>query len=245
MSMQQALQKAARLPARQEIFTLAVQGRKVPAVLWTPLGATGPRPLVLVGHGGSGHKLSDLVLDVAQPLLEQHRIAVAAIDGPVHGERRAVFDSGIGVRQDFRDLWSSGESVDPMIADWRAVLDHILEHPGIDAKSIAWYGISMGTAYGLPLVAADARIRAAVLGMWGTSREPSERLMRDAAKIRVPVLFQRQSEDPIFPAEGQEELFTLLGSPSKRLTVHPGAHADPSGAQLEELTAFLAGELLR
>ena len=245
MSMLVALENAGRLSARQEIFELQVQGRKVPAVLWTPFADGAPRPLVLVGHGGSGHKLSDLVLDIAKPMLERHKIAVAAIDGPVHGERRAVFDAGIGVRQEFRDLWSSGESVDPMIADWRALIDRLQGHPGVDGGSIAWYGISMGTAYGLPLVAAEPRIRAAVLGMWGTSRQPSERLSFDAQKIDVPVLFQRQAEDPFFSVAGQEELFGQLASNCKRLTVHPGKHNDPTGVQLEEAVTFLASQLLR
>ena len=37
-------------------FTLSVAGEAVPAVIWAPEGASGPRPLVLMGHGGSQHK---------------------------------------------------------------------------------------------------------------------------------------------------------------------------------------------
>ena len=43
--------------------------------------------------------------------------------------------------------------------DWRAVIDHLSADARIDAQAIAWIGVSMGTAYGLPLVAADPRIR--------------------------------------------------------------------------------------
>lgn len=32
---------------------------------------------------------------------------------------------------------------------------------------------------------------------------------------------------------------------AKRLTVHPGTHTDPAGAQLEESVTFLAGQVLR
>ncbi|MEY3873008.1 MAG: hypothetical protein RLZZ296_2003 [Pseudomonadota bacterium] len=43
-------------------------------------------------NGGISHKTSQLVIDVAEPLLRHHGFVVAAIDGPVHGARRAVFD---------------------------------------------------------------------------------------------------------------------------------------------------------
>ena len=33
-----------------------------------------------------------VVLDIAMPLVERHGFVVAAIDGPVHGARRAVFE---------------------------------------------------------------------------------------------------------------------------------------------------------
>ncbi|MBP9230340.1 MAG: hypothetical protein KBF34_02370, partial [Phenylobacterium sp.] len=37
-------------------FRLSVDGDTVPGVIWAPEGATGPRPLILLGHGGSQHK---------------------------------------------------------------------------------------------------------------------------------------------------------------------------------------------
>ena len=40
----------------ERLFDLTVAGERVPAVLWAPEGAHGPRPLMLMGHGGSQHK---------------------------------------------------------------------------------------------------------------------------------------------------------------------------------------------
>ncbi|NBO90176.1 MAG: hypothetical protein EBU77_11080, partial [Betaproteobacteria bacterium] len=79
-------------------------------------------PLVLVGHGGSGHKTSALVLDIVKRLLPAG-IAVAAIDGPVHGQRREVFVDGPVVRDEFRELWSQGGNVNAMVEDWQAALN--------------------------------------------------------------------------------------------------------------------------
>jgi dienelactone hydrolase len=131
-----------------------------------------------------------LVLDAVNELVEPLKIAVLAIDGPVHGARRSDSKDGVEVRREFRDLWSRGGEVDSMVEDWMAALDEVSSRPEIDAARIAWYGISMGTAYGIPVVASDARIRAAVLGMWGTCRKPSERLEKDAVNVQTKLVHE-------------------------------------------------------
>ncbi len=221
---------------------LDANGRRVPLAYWIPVDASGPCPLVLVGHGGSGHKTSSLVLDIVQRALPAG-IAVAAIDGPVHGERRQVFVDGPVVRDEFRELWSRGGDVDAMVQDWRAALDHLCQNASIDAGRVAWYGISMGTAYGLPVVAADPRIQAAVLGMWGTCRAPSERLVADAHRLTVPVLFQVKREDAIFTAAGQRDLFDHIASASKAFAEYDGGHVDPVGEQLDDIVRFVRTHL--
>src|ERR1039458_10620992 len=74
---------------RERRFDLDRGGRIVPGLLWTPVGAAGPRPLVLLGHGGSGHKRQDYALSLARRLVRHHGFGAASIDGPVHGDRRA------------------------------------------------------------------------------------------------------------------------------------------------------------
>lgn len=157
---------------RLRTFRHIVAGRSVPVALWTPAYEMGLRPLVLIGHGGSGHKTTSLVTDLALPLVTRHHFAVAAIDGPVHGERRADWNEAsppqcLPIRDEFLALWRAGTSVDPMVADWRATIDTLAGLPDVDAEAIGWYGLSMGTVLGLPLVAAEPRIKAAVLGLWG------------------------------------------------------------------------------
>ncbi|MCJ0762702.1 alpha/beta hydrolase [Variovorax terrae] len=224
-------------------FTLDVAGRRVPARLWSARQAAGPAPLVLVGHGGSGHKASQLVLDIAALLAGDHGFVVAAIDGPVHGARRASFADGPVVRQAFRELWAAGTSIDAMVDDWRAVTDVLCRLPEVDASALGWYGISMGTAYGIPVVAADARIRAAVLGMWGTCRAGSERLVTDGRRIGCPVLFQQKTDDEVFTPAGQADLYAQIGSERKELRLYPGRHTDPEGAQLADIAQFLVRQL--
>src|SRR3954464_2084524 len=79
--------------------SFAVEGgdEVVPGIVWTPEAATGPRPLVLVGHGGGGHKRMPYVLSLARRLVRHAGYAVAAIDGPGHGDRAG--DSPTGDRR--------------------------------------------------------------------------------------------------------------------------------------------------
>ena len=225
-------------------FYTNAQGREVPASIWIPHEVVKPLPLVLVGHGGSGHKRSQLVQDVAEALLDEFQVAVVAIDGPVHGSRREVFNDGTAVRQEFRNLWATGLSVDPMVADWMSCIDYLCQMPEIDSTKIGWYGISMGTAYGIPLVASDPRIKAAALGMWGTCREPAQRLKEDAAKIDIPVLFQVKEQDEIFTPKGQQDLYEHIASKDKTWQSYPGGHTDPKDQQLNDIVQFLMHHLI-
>jgi fermentation-respiration switch protein FrsA (DUF1100 family) len=59
----------------------------IPGVLWFPAGTAGPRPLVLLGHGGGGHKRAPGVLARARRLVTGGRFAAAAIDMPGFGDR--------------------------------------------------------------------------------------------------------------------------------------------------------------
>jgi cephalosporin-C deacetylase-like acetyl esterase len=161
----------------------------------------------------------------------------------VQGARRAAFAEGLPVRDEFLALWRAGGSVDPMVADWRAAIDALVTLPEADPARIAWYGVSMGTAYGLPLVAAEPRIRACALGMWGLSYPNSDRLGEDAPRVQCPTLFQQKWGDEIFSRESQIELFDKLGAPDKRLTVYMGGHKNPEGEQLQEIFDFLLGRL--
>src|SRR5947208_5510264 len=68
-------------------FTLTVAGDEVPAVLWAPQGASGPRPLVLMGHGGSQHKKTEGVRVRAAHYAKKFGYATLAIDAPGHGDR--------------------------------------------------------------------------------------------------------------------------------------------------------------
>jgi dienelactone hydrolase len=224
-------------------FEVHAEGRRVPIVLWTPAGPVARRPLLLLGHGGSQHKTHPGIVDLASRFVDHHGFAAAAIDGPIHGARRANELSGPAMQAEFLAMWKEDPRIDAMVADWRGAIDALVELDAVDAAAIGWYGVSMGTAYGLPLAAADARIKVALLGMWGADFANSGRLARAAATLRCPVLFQQKWNDQLFTREGQLELFDRLGSEEKWLKIYPGPHAPVAGEQLMDIEDFLSRRL--
>jgi dienelactone hydrolase len=228
------------------------EGRRVPAVLWEP-DPSGPGdergqesvPLVCVGHGGSGHKRQDFVVDLAHSFVRRHGCRVLAVDGPVHGERRATGDAPPQmVLLQFAQRWQQDPAMtDEMVADWRAAIDAVQALDDVGPGPVGWWGLSLGTILGLPLVAEEPRIEAAVLGLMGLSGPTRDRLEEAAASLRCPVLFFVQWHDELFPRDRAFALFDAISSPDRRLHAHPGGHGEVPTEALRASITFLTDRL--
>ena len=227
-------------------FTVERAGQTIPGIVWHPPASPDPRPLVLMGHGGSGHKRSPKMLRMGRIFCGEFGWWAAAIDGPVHGARGQVADA---TDPAYRQMWQRPSVVQDMIDDWRCVLDAFSTLAEIDSARICYWGVSMGTMFGLPYVATDSRIRAAVLGKAGMRGTSVQRSGIDAhfkiyaPRIAIPVLFTLQWDDERFDRDGQLELFANLGSTDKRLHAYPGKHSDDGPESLEMGAAFLRRNL--
>ena len=226
----------------ERAFAIERDGQTIPGVLWTSSTSTGPQPLMLMGHGGSGHKRNERMLMLGHMFARDYGWCAAAIDGPVHGGRGPVEDAN---HPTYGAMWQRQDVVHSMIEDWRAALDALSQLAEVDGSRVGYWGVSMGTMFGLPYVASEPRIRAAVLGKAGMSGPSVVRSGIDrhfaifAPKVLVPVLFVMQWDDERFERSGQLELFDLLGSPDKRLHAYPGLHIDNGPEAFEVQAAFL------
>jgi dienelactone hydrolase len=229
----------------EQLFTLD----EIPGVLWTPEGAPGPRPLILMGHGGGQHKKAPGIAARARRFVAEGGFAVAAIDAPSHGERPK--DAGFSrIAAELRARMTAGQDaaalVDamhpllagPAVAEWQAVLTAVQQLGQVGSGPVGYWGISMGGALGVPLVAADARVRAAVLGLLG-----SPELAQPAARITVPVQFLVQWDDEQVPRARSLALFDAFGSAEKTLHANPGRHADLPRFETDSSLRFFARHL--
>ena len=219
-------------------FNLVREGttRPVTGALW-PASETGPAPLVLFGHGASGDRYQVPICQLAHRFADEAGCHSLAIDGPVHGLRQV----GEGGRTAFRDEAARPSFQSDMVADWQAALTVAKQQ--VEVTSLGYFGLSMGSIFGIPLLATLPEVRCAVLGLLGTTKAGgpfAERLLADAAEIACPVLFLMQLEDELFPRDGYLALFDALASQDKRLHANPGLHPQVPSEEIDHSFQFLA-----
>ncbi len=201
----------------------------IPGVLWSPADATGSRPLVLLGHGGGQHKKVPGLVARAHRYVTACGFAVAAIDAPGHGDRPRTeqderFAAGI------RERMAAGEPIGPQIArdnaersaravpEWQATLDALQELDCVGTGGpVGFWGVSLGSAAGVPLV---------------------------AARVTVPVEFLLQWDDELVPRDSGLALFDAFASREKTLHANPGRHTGVPAFELDSSERFFTRHLV-
>ena len=245
---------------RARRFEVSSEGEVVPGMLWTPEGATGPRPKVLFGHGGSQHKKVANIVDLAGRLVRDNGYACVSIDAPGHGERVSEAERERGrerarARERAREKARTegtppprreGSEADPYppwalrgVRDWTVVLDAVESLPEVGTGPTGWWGVSMGTSIGLPFVAGEPRITCAVLGLASAVPRPGlSDYLGWAKAVETPLLFLCQRDDGGHPIDKAIELFDQFGSAQKTMHVNPGPHVGIPAFERDESVAF-------
>ena len=215
-------------------FDLKVGQDVVPGIMWTPEEASGGRPLVLIGHGGTQHKRTANVLSLARRFVRHLGYAVVAIDAPGHGDRLSPEERRLS-REERRGriLGASPEErrrrlgrTTGAVEEWRATLDAVHGLNVVGRGPVGYWGVSMGTAIGLPFVASEPRVSCAVLGLAGlrADRPGADAFAAAAASLTIPLLFMLQSDDEVVPRDAGIALFDAFGSTEKTMHLSPGPH---------------------
>jgi dienelactone hydrolase len=174
---------------------------------------------------------------------------INAVDVPGHGDRprNAEHDRIIA---EIRTRAQTGGELTALIAgfhtllagqtvpEWRAVLDALQKPDHVGAGPVGYWGMSMGCGLGVPFIAAEPRIRAAVLGLNG-----AETSAEAAAQITVPVEFLVQWDDEQVPRAASLALFDVFASTEKTLHANPGKHAEIPAFELDSTLRFFARHL--
>jgi pimeloyl-ACP methyl ester carboxylesterase len=188
-----------------------------------------------MGHGGSQHKKVESLVARARRYVRRFGFAVAAIDAPGHGERATAEERARRVAAIQRRL-TERTPPDPdmlremmaraaqAVPEWQSTVDELraVDEIGADGP-IGYWGVSMGTMIGVPFVAAEPRITAAVFGLNGLA--PGNTVLAEAAaRITIPVEFVLQSEDELVSRAAGIALFDAFASTEKTMHLNPGGH---------------------
>ena len=233
-------------------FELTVDGQTVPGVRWSPEGSIGPRPTILMGHGGFQSKEAPNIVAMGASMARERGWATIAMDAPEHGDRRteeqirrqeatlrnlraggaqsgarrgATPERGEGrdgeVEADTRVAVGPNASIPRMSREWKALLDEI-DGTDLAGTSYGYWGVSMGARNGIPLVANEPRIIAAVFGLFAYL---PDRVFREQVKaITVPLLFLFQYNDELMTPAAGLALWEAFGSAEKTMHINPGPH---------------------
>jgi pimeloyl-ACP methyl ester carboxylesterase len=239
-------------------FDLKVEDEVVPGIRWSPEGVTGPTATILIGHGGTQHKRVPNVVGLARRFVRHLGASVYAIDAPGHGDRVTVPAAAEAARERLQGRIASGGG--PMelsaeerrvwadrtrlgVREWQGLVDEI-ENDGRSNGSIGYWGVSMGTAIGLPFVAREPRVNAAVLGLAGLGGAINGADFEAAARsLTIPILFVFQWDDELMTRESGTTLFDAIGSTDKTMHINPGGHVQIPLFERDDYERFFARHL--
>jgi dienelactone hydrolase len=225
-------------------FTLG----EIPGILWTPGSASGPAPLILLGHPGGRGKMYPRLAARARYCAAEG-FAAATIELPGGGDRPPIA-AVEEARADLRRALAAGQPVDDEIVDrlvlplvekgvpeWRAALDALLSLPGMGGP----VGYSGGViAIGIRLAVAEPRISAARL--FAGSFVPRI-LFEEARQVTMPLQVLLQWDDEGNDRQAALDLFDAFGSKEKTLHANMGGHTGVPQFEADEGNRFFARHL--
>ena len=217
---------------------------------WTPEDSdrrpdSGARPLILIGHGGGQNKSAPGVVARAKRFALLCGFAAVAIDAPGHGDREKSHDDEIFLAA-IRRGQAAGEPMAALfeaynlnvaeraVPEWRAVLNDFLATDGRDSDTpVGYWGVSLGGAIGMALIASEPRIAAAVVGLIGDQAS-----LTAANHVTIPVQMVLQWDDELIPRNSGLAVFDALASTEKTLHINSGRHADLPRFETESAEQF-------
>lgn len=215
--------------------------RKVTGALWLPKKGVQTHVIACFGHGASGDRYQPPIVPLAHRFLDELRCPVLSLDGPVHGLRQV----GPGGRETLGPELFRDDCVVDMVEEWNAAIDLVSEKAGLKDYRIAYFGLSMGSIFGIPFLATRTDVAVATLGLAGVFEglPHQEEMALAAEKLTAPVFFLMQLEDELFPRDAYLALFDRIASPDKRIHANPGLHPNIAQDEVDFAFEFMAAHI--
>ncbi len=222
---------------KQTVAFATANGDRMRALVILPRGVAPPFQTVVFFPAADAVRLRssrDMALAPAYEVVRSGRVFVYPIYRGTY-ERGGPDPEGPHAERDLFVAWSR---------DLGRTVDYLETRGDVDAKRLAFYGISLGASAGLVLTAVEQRFAASVLQGGGlyTGALPEVAPLNFAPRVVVPTLMLNGRYDFEAPYDiAQRPLFELLGSSpehKKHVVIETG-HALPSDAVARELLSWL------
>ncbi|MCB1693628.1 MAG: dienelactone hydrolase family protein [Pseudomonadales bacterium] len=227
-------------PTRE--FRITREGKRdITGAVWLPAGKPASQTLMCFGHGASGDRYQAPICHLAHRFVTEANLPVLSLDGPVHGLRQV----GEGGRTAFFPEFRRDEALTDMTEEWSVAIDAAQALPEIGKGKLAYFGLSMGSIFGIPLVASRDDVVVATLGLFGIQDNfpHGDEFVAAAQKITCPILFLMQLEDELFNREGYLKVFDLFASKDKRIHANPGLHPQIPSEEIGFAFEFLVSHI--
>ncbi|MFF2013871.1 alpha/beta hydrolase [Streptomyces sp. NPDC058195] len=229
----------------ERAFTLG----EIPGILWTPMSASAPVPLILLGHPPLGLRAMYPRLVRRARHAAADGFAAATIELPGSGDRprwpaveqaraelRRAMEAGGPVGGEITDALIL-PLVEKAVPEWQAALDALLALPGIGGP----VGYSGGViSIGIRLAVVEPRIVAA--GLFAGSLVPAA-MFEEARQVTVPLHVLLQWDDEGNDRQAALDLFDAFGSKEKSLHASMGGHTGVPQSAGEDAAGFFARHL--
>lgn len=215
--------------------------RDITGAVWLPREPAAGKTLMCFGHGASGDRYQPPIPHLAGRFIHEAGLPVLSIDGPVHGLRQL----GEGGRKAFGPEFRRDSALADMTDDWHLAIAAVQAMPAVGHGKLAYFGLSMGTIFGIPLIASRNDVSVATLGLFGVqdSFPHGEAFMTAARAIDCPLLFLMQLEDELFDRGGYLRIFDAFASKDKRLHANPGLHPEIPAEEIDFAFDFLVSHI--
>jgi len=224
-------------------FAAAYGNERVPAFLFLPKNAKPPYQAVVFFPGSNVIQQRSS----AQPPVRQIDFVIKSGRAVIFPVYKGTFERSVPTLTS--DYPSPTNAFREMVFDWakdvRRSVDYLETRPDIDAKNVAFMGLSWGAAMGPIYVALEPRFEACVLvvgGFYLQHSAPEVDAFNFAPRVHVPVLLLNGRFDFFYPMDtSQLPMFRLFGVPEaeKRRIIYDTGHNIPRPDLIRETLDWL------
>jgi formylglycine-generating enzyme required for sulfatase activity/dienelactone hydrolase len=224
-------------------FAAAYGGERIVAYVFLPRRGTTPFQTVVFFPGASAiyqRSSDDLsLMSLVAPVVSSGR----ALIYPVY---KSTYERGDDLKTGYTlPTASYRDHVIAWSKDLGRSIDYVETRSDLDARRVAFYGVSMGAKLAPVLAAVEDRVRLGILVSGGLAQQrsmPEADPFNFAPHVRQPILMVNGKFDFLFPlGTSQEPLYQLLGSRAedKRHVVFDSGHRPPNDLLTREVLDWL------